>query len=132
MSFPFGLATAKHGTQRFLSRFSKSNGHVRHNARRCLSISSIGSIMTPNRNMVRPVSSLQHQHQQQQQQQAPWVQQVQQAQQTNQVMEGITLTDDGRLKAGPSALHPAQAAAQGGTYRLCPQKHPSGAKRASA
>ena len=75
----------------------------------------------------------QHQRQQQQQQQqAPRVQQVQQAQQTNQVMEGITPTDDGRLKAGPSALHPAQAAAQGGAYRLCPRKRPSGAKRASA
>ena len=74
----------------------------------------------------------QHQHQQQQAPRVQQAEQVQQAQQTNQVMEGITPTDDGRLKAGPSALHPAQAAAQGGAYRLCPHKHPSGAKRASA
>ena len=61
-------------------------------------------------------------------------QQAQQAQQMKQTMEGITLTDDGRLKAGPGALHPAQAAAQSGTYRSGSQgqKRPSGAKRASA
>lgn len=61
-------------------------------------------------------------------------QQGQQAQQTNRAMEGITLTNDGRLKAGPGALHPAQAAAQSGTYRSGSQgqKRPSGAKRASA
>ena len=61
-------------------------------------------------------------------------QQAQQAQQMNQAMEGITLTDDSRFKAGLGALHPAQAAAQSGTYRSGSQgqKRPSGAKRASA
>ena len=65
---------------------------------------------------------------------AQQAQQTQQAQQMKQSMEGITLTDDGRLKAGPGALHPAQAAAQSGTYRSGSQgqKRPSGAKRASA
>ena len=71
---------------------------------------------------------------QRRQQQVQPAQQAQQAQQMNQAMEGITLANDGRLKAGPGALHPAQAAAQSGTYRSGSQgqKRPSGAKRASA
>jgi len=70
----------------------------------------------------------------QRRQQAQQAQRAHQAQQMNQAMEGITLTDDGRLKTGPGALHPAQTAAQSGTYRSCSQgqNRPSGAKRASA